>query len=358
MTQPSTNAQPLRAILESFGIPPDAPVQTPDRGGFSGARVWRVTANESTWCLKAIPSHQVDPTRQAGLHRLLQHLADGGLDFVPRPRHTQSGERWLLTGGNLWQCETWLPGEADRTPHVTTDRIAAGLQALARWHQRAVSFAPLPAEQPWFRSHPAEPSPAVRERARRLHDWNPSRLKNLQQRARSRVPCELSPALELIVGEGLRRGPSLLGLLQAWHDHPVAIQPCLRDIWREHLLFTGNQVTGVIDPQACRCDTVAVDLARLLGSLCGNDRAGWRTGMAAYVGIRPLSTAEELLVGLLDQTGCLLAGLHWLETLTERDTLPQEVSPAVIGRLWHFADRLAAWSTGELPGSASAASLL
>jgi len=345
VTRPTARTHPPRVVLESFGIPPESPVATPERGGFSGAQVFRVDAGAATWCLKAIPTHQVDLIRQEGLQRLLAHLADGGLDFVPVPRLTRSGERWVVIGGTLWQCEPWLPGQADLGAHVSTARLTAGLRALGLWHQRAVSFAPRPTERPWFRSHHSEPSPAVRERSQLLQHWSPGRLNELESRVRVHWPRELHPAVELIIGEGRRQGPEVLRILHSWCNHPVAIQPCLRDIWREHLLFVGNRVTGLIDPQACRSDSVAVDLARLLGSLCGNDQEGWRTGLAAYGQVRPLSLDELQLVSPLDRAGCLLAGLHWLERLSEREPHATGFSAAATGRLWHFAERLAGGST-------------
>lgn len=30
----------------------------------------------------------------------------------------------------------------------------------------------------------------------------------------------------------------------------LRLHPCVRDIWHEHLLLTGNELTGLIDPAA------------------------------------------------------------------------------------------------------------
>jgi homoserine kinase type II len=93
---------------------------------------------------------------------------------------------------------------------------------------------------------------------------------------------------------------------------PVPLQPCIRDIWHDHVLFTGDEVTGLIDFGAMRPECVATDIARLLGSLLLDDADGWRLGLASYQEVRPLSSNELHLVGVFDHSATLLSGLNWL----------------------------------------------
>ena len=60
------------------------------------------------------------------------------------------------------------------------------------------------------------------------------------------------------------------------------MQPCLCDPWHDHVLFTGDQVSGVIDYGSVKEDHIAVDLARLLGSLVEDDENAWSIGLKAY----------------------------------------------------------------------------
>ena len=94
-------------------------------------------------------------------------------------------------------------------------------------------------------------------------------------------------------------------------------QPCLRDVWHDHLLWTGSQVTGLIDPGSARIDNVAIDVARLLGSLVEDDAQGWERGLEAYERAEGLSLEETGLVTVLDQSGVLLAGAVWVERLAD-----------------------------------------
>ena len=78
------------------------------------------------------------------------------------------------------------------------------------------------------------------------------------------------------------------------------------------MLFTGDEVTGIVDFGGVDIDTPATDIARLLGSLVGDDEAGWREGIAAYSAVRPLTADEELVAKALDTSGLIVAGCNWL----------------------------------------------
>ena len=67
----------------------------------------------------------------------------------------------------------------------------------------------------------------------------------------------------------------------------VPVQPCLRDVWHDHVLFVDDAVSGIVDPAAARTDTVAADISRLVGSLVGDDPRGWTVALAAYQSVRP-----------------------------------------------------------------------
>src|SRR4029078_10534196 len=93
----------------------------------------------------------------------------------------------------------------------------------------------------------------------------------------------------------------------------VPLQPCIRDIHDEHVLFDGDAVSGIIDFGAMRHDNVATDVARLLGSMAGSDGELWRAGLAEYQRFRPMSDAELRLVELFDRSATLLGSVQWLD---------------------------------------------
>jgi Ser/Thr protein kinase RdoA (MazF antagonist) len=130
--------------------------------------------------------------------------------------------------------------------------------------------------------------------------------------------------------------------LAAWLDRPLPLQPCLCDVWHDHVLYEGDAVTALIDYGAVKPDHVAVDLARLLGSLVGDHDELRKAGLCAYARARPLSWEEEALVSDLDHSGLLVGLASWLEWLY-RGKRPFEDRQAVAGRLAELVLRAEQW---------------
>jgi homoserine kinase type II len=122
----------------------------------------------------------------------------------------------------------------------------------------------------------------------------------------------------------------------------VPLQPCLGDLWHDHVLFDGDTVTGLIDYGAARLDHVAVDLARLLGSLAGDESNLRAAGLTAYRRVRPLSPDEEALVTVLDRTGTILGAANWLLWLY-REGRVFEDREGVARRLAALVERIENW---------------
>src|SRR5207245_414919 len=71
---------------------------------------------------------------------------------------------------------------------------------------------------------------------------------------------------------------------------------------------------GVIDYGSVKPDNIAVDLARLLGSMVEDDDSQWIAGFQAYqnAGV-PLSFEEQALSRALDATGTVIGAANWLK---------------------------------------------
>ena len=310
-------ADELRRVLALYAGPyQPTGVRLENRtAGFSGACVWELESAIGKWALRAMPAGQVNVTRLRGLHRLLDVVWQRGVTTVAVPRANLAGERCFVLAEHVWQLEPWLPGRADFHAQPTLPRIQATAHALAEFHRGAATFRPHRDERPWFETGVLAPSPGLQQRAQQLH----ARDGAWCARIRSLLPSLQWPEFSPLAVECLelfeQTAPRIGRELQIWLQRPVALQPCLRDIWHDHVLFEGERVTGLIDSHACRADHVATDLARLWGSFFGDELAQWERGLSAYAEVSPLTDSDRHLVRLFDATGVLLSGPTWLDWL-------------------------------------------
>jgi Ser/Thr protein kinase RdoA (MazF antagonist) len=127
--------------------------------------------------------------------------------------------------------------------------------------------------------------------------------------------------------------------LDAWIDFRCPVQPCLCDPWHDNLLFSGDRLTGLVDYGTVKADHVTVDLARMLGSLVGDDPEGWQRGLRAYRRVRGLNDNEAQLARALDRTGTILGVVNWLRLLYYEGR-PYEDRSAVARRLESLLTRI------------------
>lgn len=309
--------------------------------GFSGAAVYRVETNQGTFALRQWRQSHLNTDRLCGLHRLLKRIHEAGVKTVAVPVAAKSGETFVRSNDRYWQLELWLPGTADYQESPSRERLRNSMIALAEWHRTARLFEPRDSERQWFRSEPAAASPAVRERLARLRNWQSGRLQAVEQshRADGKFDEDFRNLRTEISQQFRRHSETVAAELKVVSAVPFKLQPCLRDIWHDHVLFTGDDVSGLIDATACRTENIATDLARLLGSFLGDDTAEWRFALDAYHAVAPLTDLEFRLVRILDRSSVLLSGLTWLDRyFLQQATFSN--STAVIDRLTRLVQRM------------------
>lgn len=284
----------------------------PVSGGFSGARIWRVETASGHYALRRWPDRSLPPARIQGLHALLRHIAHCGCSQVAVPVTTSAGSTLITHSRSLWQCEPWLGGRADFHQQPTDARLRSVMEALARWHLAAAQFRPEPDVAEWFGSVPAAPAPAVTERLRLATRWLAGELDHVGTALAAESHLQFAQLGTAICALARQSLPGVISELTQVAGEAFPLQPCLRDMWHDHVLFEGETVSGIIDPSACRTESVASDLSRLLGSLLADEKPRWDRALTYYSGIRPLSIRETQLVGILDRSAVVLSPLNWL----------------------------------------------
>lgn len=279
--------------------------------GFSGAVILRVATAGGDFCLRGWPAKAPPVERIRGLHRLLAHVSAAGVTQVSTPVPITTGDTLVSMHGRCWQLEPWKPGAADFHRRPSDERLRNAMAVLAGFHRAAWTFEPKPDEQAYFAVSAGIP-PCVLERRGHLRSWQLHKLAAVRGQI-GHDSDEFARLGREILDHADRLVSAIAAQLEAAAMQKLALGPCIRDIWHDHVLFTGDAVTGLIDLSACRTDHVAADLARLLGSLCEDHVQWWDLALDAYCRHRSLSVAEIGLVPVLDRSGVLLSGLLWLE---------------------------------------------
>ncbi len=327
----------LRSLSHWIDDPAAAAIDPVVSHGFSGARVWRVEHDQHQFSLRQWPRSAGSPCRLGANIALQEHLAGDGLP-VPKPILTSNGFSIVCINGYSWGLATWLSGHADYWHSPRLVKLQAALAALAHVHNSAARMTD---GGPKFQRR-TSPSPALLKRSNRLNEFVTGEFYQLEiavsRHGESSDVSLAREALSLIE----RTAPAQLEASWRWRRTPLPLQWCLRDVWHDHILFTGDQVTGVIDFGAAAIDSPAGDVARLLGSLVGDDREAWRLGLDAYAAIRPLSPLELDAVQFFDSSGTVLSAANWLHWLyREPAALGEQVDrPACLKRLERLVTRL------------------
>jgi len=266
------------------------------------------------------------------IQAVLWHATREGFRRVPLPLETRNHRGYVAHGGFLWELAPWLPGTADYAQHPTPARLRAAMVTLAEFHRATATF-PLP-------DLPASRSPGIRSRLVRLGRWIEGDLDRLAEAIQPGLFAEIEGRAWQVLSLTRQAAPSVLALLEQLCDTRVQLQPCICDVWHEHVLFEADRVTGLIDFGSMRPESVAADVARLLGSMAGDDRSKWEMGLEAYQSLRRLSPGELALVTGFDRSTTVLAGLNWLEWIyCQRRVF--ENRQAIPGRLDVIIQRLA-----------------
>jgi Ser/Thr protein kinase RdoA (MazF antagonist) len=271
-------------------------------GGLSGARLWRFPSQVGPLVLRAWPVPGPERGQLEWLHHWLGLAAE--LTFVPVPIRDRVGQTLQEHDGHFWEVSPWMPGAPDLSEPPPAQRIEAAFTALAAFHQR------LACEQTHGRS------PGLAQRAVLIErlvaggfDTLEGAVDQGRRQRRSAPPHEVA-ARWLTLARSI--APLQAELLRAPAARVVRLQPCLRDARPEHFLFEGDRVSGLVDFGAMGVDSVAADLARLIGDWLLVDPASRALALTCYERVRPLEPSETVLIDAFESAAALLIGERWV----------------------------------------------
>lgn len=205
----------------------------------------------------------------------------------------------------------WLPGRADFHEFPNETRLRAALTVLAHFH-RAVW---LPQDGESLSTNRANtPEVGIQQKLFTLNQFQAKRILEIEFALRNTPTTHDSSLAKEMIATFRQYAPAVAMTLRqsVQHAHKLPLQPCIRDIWHDHVLFEGDQVTGIVDFGAMRLDSVVTDIARLLGSLVRHDKDRWQLGLLTYTQHHPLTSVERSAVQASHLATLLLSGMNWL----------------------------------------------
>ena len=336
----------LTEIAARFELQPESSMLA--GGGFSGAQVFQVVAaGGRVFAFRRIPRQSTLPEeRLRALHRLLAAAHRSGFIEIPVPhvpyarlngdstpalsRGTEnqaSLDPWIRIGTDLWQVEPWMPGASIRGGEVSQERLRSALERLHQLHAALAEHGAAGNPSAWFRNS-LEPSPAILRRRDIVDALLNGQLPILRKRSAVDPDSGFRNAAAKVFRVLDDRLPWLLHELTRLADQSFPIQPALRDVWRAHVLFTGDRITGLIDLSAAASDHVAIDAARLFRSWFGTDTGRIIDAMREFETRYNIDRAEWQLLRALDASSVLLSPVTWIRRRTvsmERDACPAEM---------------------------------
>lgn len=348
--QPASVADAERISAAWFGGRPRI-VRPGPISGFSGTRLAIVELTEcgDLFVVKAF-RQGASRDRARWVHGFMRRARAAGIHEVPELAVTSGGDTLVEDADGVhWEAVRFVAGTAVTAPRV--DQVVVGVELLARLHA-AVERLP---GTPCGRAVSAGVRRRI-EQARRLRTNPWSSL------ARTTVAARDADAASLVqdVCTRLHRadavfaavaGPRVIDSIVAFPCHVHALQPVLRDVWSDHVLFStvdSANVAGLVDFHAADVDVPATDLARLLGSwLPPADRSmlpvvdRWPEALPAYERIRPLPAGSRDVVNWLEATGVICGLDNWFRWVLQ-DGRVFPAAAAVLQRVDRLLDGLPA----------------
>ena len=338
----------LQAIAATFGIECIAARIT--GGGFSNAAVFKVsTGDDRHFAIRRISTDSnLDMRYLQILHVLQAFLVDHGmlqiaslLSVVAKNETAAAAslltDTLLVRHDGVWQAEQWMPGTPLSGPQLSTLQIENAATALHQFHSLAAEFAARGASTNRFELR-IGPSPALTRRLQIIKELLDGELEYLDRTCRTDTHSGFrQPAIAMC---NLLRAslPELQQESVLLQKERFLLQPVIRDLWSEHVLFTEDQVTGIIDLNASATDHVSLDLARLQRSWFANDTQRITEFVAAYQCLRPFSPTERQLFTTFDACNVLLSPVTWLRRRYLQGELDLKLTPHILQRFVSLAE--------------------
>ena len=306
MIDPTIPAQ-LWDYYPSAHRPTRPPTWLGGAGGSSGSDLWRVEAPVGLLMMRAWPVDGPSPDRLDQIHRWLDRVRS--FEFVALPIPGQDRATWYRLSGRSWELTPMRTGQPDLTRPPAESHLVTMFRTLAALHAALSTRSP------------RGPSPGLMARSGELDRLIHGGFAAFRQTIDHAGVGEFATMARRWLALAQEAAPRIVGSVRAAADRAVDLRVCVRDVRPDHFLFEGNRLTGLIDFGAMGVDTLATDLARLLGETVGQNDRLRRLALHAYASGQPrpaTSVPDEPWIPIFEAANAVLGGARWVR--------------------WHFGD--------------------
>jgi homoserine kinase type II len=276
--------------------------------GLSRARVYRLDTSQGIYALKQWPiSSALERIDQ--IHRFQRYLADAGISLVPTLLPWPGGQFILEEDHVHWEISQWKKGRpVDGLGVISDEQLIECAEAIAALHTRSLAYGVR-----------RQVPPGVQDRCKKLSDFRDSSQEDILQAVAewedNSSGSEYQSLLRDIYNSAARLAPAILPAVQRLAEEPQTCFWIIRDLWREHFLFMGNRLSGIIDFGAARIDWPIFDLVRALGTMMIDLDPRWKMAIDCYNMSTLAPRADLENVRLLHRASNIVAAIHWLQWL-------------------------------------------
>ena len=308
-----------RELLRRYNI---NKVSAVDYRGLSSSRIFKCFGPDgSAFCLKYWPD-EGQAQRLEAIHLGMKQLTVGGVGFTPVVMSTESHSSVVRYQG-CWELISWLPGEANYLRSPNRKKLLSAVLAVAKMHDV------------WSEQQAVALSPTIAQRLQRLEQAEAICNRNHSRTAQATDHLAKRTEHHIKQISGVLR-PKLMQLVRA----ETVVHFCIRDLRAEHLLFTGEDVTGVVDFGAAKVDDPMTDLVRLLSTLEPDDESARLHALADYADARGIAPLDYDKFRVMDLAATLLSAFQWYEWLHLEQRNFSMAREELVQRWREFLDRL------------------
>lgn len=308
--------------------PVATPVPLGNAGGLSGSCFWKAEASAGPIMLRAWPADGSTAERLRQIHAWLGRIPPS--IRLASPLADRSGQTVREIAGRSWEVTPFLPGRADMGRPPSRPHLAAMFAAVAEFHGGLASLA-TQARSPGLVTRYDELS--------RLIGGELAAMRSAVARAAPSEEQGLASRWLTLAQPGMSRAAAIV---REASEGDATLQPVIRDVRPDHFLFEGDGLTGMVDFGAMGVDTIATDIARLLGEAVGNSAEHRQLAFDSYEAVRAISLPDRALIPAFEAANAILGGARWVRWHF-REARRFDDPQAVVSGLRRSLIKLAEW---------------